>query len=252
MSTACCRRLPPAGGIALGERPTTTSLRRASDGACSCDRIVAPCVDRDAVSCISTHRGSPDVSGCNLLDLSHFLANTYNADSDLRISWASAPEGSSPSPRTTVGIRLVGESLGIGRFGGSGSCEQESEMIVAGVDIGSVATKAVVLEDGQVVGKAVARTGIDHPEVGREVLESALAQAGTTREVVRRVVTTGYGRRSAKLGAGVVTEITTAGRGAWALGAPWGSVRTVVDLGGQDSKVILLDESGRITSANPV
>jgi len=119
-------------------------------------------------------------------------------------------------------------------------------MIVAGVDIGSVATKAVVLEDGQVVGKAVARTGIDHPEVGREVLESALAQAGTTREVVRRVVTTGYGRRSAKLGAGVVTEITTAGRGAWALGAPWGSVRTVVDLGGQDSKVILLDESGAV------
>ncbi len=119
-------------------------------------------------------------------------------------------------------------------------------MVVAGVDIGSVATKAVIVIDAEVVGRAVARTGVNPPKAGEEVLSAALADAGLTGERPERIITTGYGRRSAGLGDGVVTEITAAGRGAWASGAPWGPVRTVIDLGGQDSKVILLEETGAV------
>ena len=119
-------------------------------------------------------------------------------------------------------------------------------MAVAGVDIGSVATKAVVLVDGQVVARRVVRTGVNPAQVGEETLRQALQEAGLTRQGLRCVVTTGYGRRSARLGPQVVTEITAGGRGAWALPTPWGRARTVVDLGGQDSKVILLDEAGAV------
>jgi predicted CoA-substrate-specific enzyme activase len=119
-------------------------------------------------------------------------------------------------------------------------------MVVAGVDVGSVATKAVVLVEGKAVGAALVRTGVNPARAATEVLEAALAQGRLSRAEVERLITTGYGRRAVGLGDGVVTEITAAGRGAWHLGAPWGPARTVVDLGGQDSKVVLLDGSGAV------
>jgi len=116
-------------------------------------------------------------------------------------------------------------------------------MIVAGVDIGSVATKAVIVVEGRVAGRAMTRTGVNPPQAGEEVLSAALREAGLAADRLDRTVTTGYGRRAVRFGDGVVTEITAAGRGAWSLGAPWGAVRTVIDLGGQDSKVILMEEA---------
>lgn len=120
-------------------------------------------------------------------------------------------------------------------------------VVVAGVDIGSVATKAVVLADGEVAARKVVRTGVYPARAAEQALEAALAEAGLSRDRLEHVVTTGYGRRSVRLGSSqVVTEITAAGRGAWVLSTPWGRARTVVDLGGQDSKVILLDEAGAV------
>jgi len=119
-------------------------------------------------------------------------------------------------------------------------------MIVAGIDIGSVATKALVLVGGEVAARAVTRTGADPARAAEDVLARALAQAGLAGAEVERKVTTGFGRRSTNLGARVVTEVTAAARGAWELSCSSATVRTVVDLGGQDSKVILLDESGAV------
>lgn len=119
-------------------------------------------------------------------------------------------------------------------------------MITAGVDVGSVATKAVVLRDGDVLGSALARTGADPRAAAEEVLRAAAGRAGTTREQIERVVATGYGRRTAESADDVVTEISAGARGAYHVGCPWGSPRLVVDLGGQDTKVILLDEDGSI------
>ena len=119
-------------------------------------------------------------------------------------------------------------------------------MIRAGIDIGSVATKAVVLRDGAVAGRALVRSGAAPDSAAREAFETALREAGADRGLLDRVVSTGYGRRSIDFADEVVTEITAGARGAYFLGCPWGRPRLIVDLGGQDTKVILLDEDGAV------
>lgn len=121
-------------------------------------------------------------------------------------------------------------------------------MLYAGVDIGSVATKAVVMYGRHILGSAVRPTG-SRPKIAAEMaLEAVLATAGRTdvQEPVR-VVSTGYGRRIIDFGEKAITEIS-----ACALGARWGDppdarIQTLIDLGGQDIKVIRLDPSGQVS-----
>jgi len=115
-------------------------------------------------------------------------------------------------------------------------------MITAGIDIGSVATKAVVLSDGKPVGKALVQTGTDPRAAAAEVLSQALAQAGLRESELPRVVT-GYGRVVANNGARTITEILAAARGAHRV-AP--QADGVIDLGGQDTKVIRLGPDGTV------
>jgi predicted CoA-substrate-specific enzyme activase len=119
-------------------------------------------------------------------------------------------------------------------------------MTVVGVDVGSVAAKAVVLADGKVAGRGMAPTGADPALAAETAWAKALEAAGADRASVSRLVTTGYGRRATQLSGDVVTEISAAARGAFWLGAPWGRVRIVADLGGQDTKVIVLDAEGNV------
>jgi len=118
--------------------------------------------------------------------------------------------------------------------------------IFAGVDVGSVATKAVILGDGNVLGSALVATGASPRQAAETALAKALSEARKDRSSIGRVVSTGYGRRATEMEGAIVTEITAAARGAHWIGAPWGAVRTVVDLGGQDTKVILLDPEGNV------
>ncbi len=118
--------------------------------------------------------------------------------------------------------------------------------LAVGLDIGSVATKAVALRDGAIVGRADLRSGAAHQAVAGEALRLVLETAGASRAEVGRVIATGYGRRAIDLADDVITEITAAARGAVEVGCPWGSPRLIVDLGGQDTKVILLDEDGLV------
>ena len=117
-------------------------------------------------------------------------------------------------------------------------------MITAGIDIGSVATKAVVLSDGKVLGKAVAKTQIDQRATAETVLAESISQSRIKRSDIKAIATTGYGRRSIGFGDKVITEISAGAAGAFYLGAPWGKPRLAADLGGQDTKVILLDDDG--------
>ncbi len=119
-------------------------------------------------------------------------------------------------------------------------------MTASGVDIGSVAAKAVVLADGGVAGRGMAPTGADPAQAAETALAKALEAAGAERASVSRLVATGYGRRATRLSGEVVTEISAAARGAFWLGAPWGHIRVVADLGGQDTKVIVLDAAGNV------
>lgn len=118
-------------------------------------------------------------------------------------------------------------------------------MLVAGVDVGSVAAKAVVLDADlkTVVGRAVLPTGWNPKEAGAAALDAALAQAGAVRDDLLRVVGTGYGRVSLPFAQKTITEITCHAKGAAHL-FPY--ARVVMDIGGQDSKVIRLSEDGSV------
>lgn len=126
-------------------------------------------------------------------------------------------------------------------------------MYVAGIDVGSVAAKAVVLAmqpDGglQVVGRAVLPTGWNTAEAGALALEKACAASGMTRDDLGLVTATGYGRVSLPFADKTVTEISCHARGAAHL---FPGAGVVLDIGGQDSKVISLEMPRAFAAASP-
>lgn len=115
-------------------------------------------------------------------------------------------------------------------------------MVSVGIDIGSTATKAVVF-DGVVRGRAVVPTGWEPREAALCALRESLALADIAEDRVGGIVGTGYGRISLDIFDRRVTEITCHARGAHHLHP---ATRTVIDIGGQDSKVIVLDGEGMV------
>ena len=118
--------------------------------------------------------------------------------------------------------------------------------VTAGVDMGSTATKAVVLQDGRIVGSMTRATGADPECSGEIALKESLDQAALDLEAVGYIVSTGYGRRALELADEAINEINANAVGAAWLGSASGTVRTIIDIGGQDSKVIALDADGVI------
>lgn len=117
---------------------------------------------------------------------------------------------------------------------------------VLGADSGSTSTEAVVMDGaGQLLGAAVVPTGVHAAQAAEEARRQALAQAGITEADLTASVSTGYGRGTIAGQGSSVTEITCHARGARWL-AP--QARTVIDIGGQDSKVIHLTEDGSVDS----
>lgn len=114
----------------------------------------------------------------------------------------------------------------------------------AGIDVGTTTTKAVVIDSNrEVLGQFVRRSGIDLTLAATTVLEEAMAQAGATRDTVQAIVATGYGRRSVPFAHDTRTEISCHGRGCYHY---FPEAITVVDIGGQDSKIITLDAGGKL------
>ena len=116
-------------------------------------------------------------------------------------------------------------------------------MIVAGVDIGSLTAKAVILQDTNILGYSIIPAGPDVVKVAEHTLAMALDKAGLGRDHLAAIVSTGYGRAKVPLASKAVTEITCDAKGAHYL-LP--EARMVIDIGGQDSKVISLDREGRV------
>jgi len=114
-------------------------------------------------------------------------------------------------------------------------------MISAGIDIGSTACKAVVLIDGRIEGLAIGPATASPVGTAREIYERALKDAGIDEGSVVRVVGTGYGRALVPFADENVSELTCHGRGASFVNP---RVRTVLDIGGQDTKAIRIDEDG--------
>ena len=113
----------------------------------------------------------------------------------------------------------------------------------AGIDSGSWNTKAVVIDaDARVVGSAVARSGADLTAAAEGVYARALSRAGLTPDQVTAVWATGFGRNSVSFAQGSRTELDCHGRGAaFYVQGPL----VVIDIGGQDAKVIRLDAAGQ-------
>jgi len=114
----------------------------------------------------------------------------------------------------------------------------------AGVDVGSTQTKAVVLDEKlKIVGRALTDTGANVVLAAEKAFHLALEDAGVREEEVEYVVGTGYGRYKVTFGNTQVTEISCHGRGSVHM---FPKTRTVVDMGGQDTKAIRVDAEGQI------
>ncbi len=120
------------------------------------------------------------------------------------------------------------------------------DVITAGVDVGSVGSKAAVMIDGDLYAWAVTRTGSNSPDSAKKVMSMALQDTGLEQSDIKYTVGTGYGRVNVPMANKAITEIACHAKGANYI---WGSsVRTILDVGGQDIKAIHCDETGRVTS----
>jgi predicted CoA-substrate-specific enzyme activase len=114
----------------------------------------------------------------------------------------------------------------------------------AGVDVGSTQTKAVVIdEDRTIVARALTMTGANVIKAAEDAFAEALKGGDIREEEVEYVVGTGYGRYKVTFGNTQVTEISCHGRGAVHM---FPNTRTVVDMGGQDTKAIRVSSVGEI------
>ncbi len=118
------------------------------------------------------------------------------------------------------------------------------DILVAGIDIGSTYTKAVALDQNRAVrATAIRRSGYKPAVAAAAVFDDLIANAGVSSERISYVAATGYGRYMVPFRHAQITELTCH---AVATGYHFPSVRTILDIGGQDIKAIRIDERGRV------
>jgi (R)-2-hydroxyacyl-CoA dehydratese activating ATPase len=118
-------------------------------------------------------------------------------------------------------------------------------MIFAGIDVGSRTIKAALFDAANrtMIACKLCDQGLDQQRLTRALYEQILSDAGLSISSVKRLVATGYGRNILEFADAAVTEITC-----HAAGVRWlhPNARTIVDIGGEDSKVIRLDDRGKV------
>ena len=115
-------------------------------------------------------------------------------------------------------------------------------MHAVGIDIGSTSGEAVILNGNGIIASSIVDTGYNSRRAAELALEKALTGSGLTRDQLGPIVATGYGRIAIKFADRQVTEISCYAKGMAHL---FPDVRTVIDIGGQDSKVIAVGKNGR-------
>src|SRR5512143_2262851 len=116
-------------------------------------------------------------------------------------------------------------------------------MITAGIDIGSRASKAVVLKDGEIIASYIGDTGAESVVTSRQTMAKTLEGTGLDLKDIEYIVATGYGRVLVPFANETVSEISRHARG---INHSFPSVRTILDMGGQDCKAISIDGEGRV------
>ncbi len=121
---------------------------------------------------------------------------------------------------------------------------RDASVVAAGIDVGSVSSQAVILVDGELFAYHSTRTGSNSPDSAKRTLAGAMEGTGMTLDDVNHIVGTGYGRVNVPFANRAITEIACHARGANFMIGP--TVRTILDMGGQDCKVIRCDEKGKV------
>lgn len=118
-----------------------------------------------------------------------------------------------------------------------------SKSVYVGADIGSSRTKVAVLDrDNKLIGRSVIPSGTDFERSAVECLQDALKMAEVKEENIIRALSTGYGRKNVPYANGHKTEITCHSAGCYHY---FPEEITIVDIGGQDNKVMKLDRNGQ-------
>jgi len=121
--------------------------------------------------------------------------------------------------------------------------EAAKKDIFVGVDVGASRTKVALLDgEKNLLGFCVRKSGTDFQKTAEDCLAEALSMAKTSRDAIIRCLSTGYGRKNVAFRHDTKTEIGCHARGAYHY---FPRAVTVIDIGGQDNKIIKLDEQGR-------
>lgn len=113
----------------------------------------------------------------------------------------------------------------------------------AGIDVGSITSKAALLKDGILMGTHVIPTGYNTKKAAERVFGELLESVSLAKSDVTRIFATGYGRNNVEFAHKAITEITCHAAGAHYQD---NSIRSVIDIGGQDSKVIIVNHEGNV------
>jgi predicted CoA-substrate-specific enzyme activase len=122
-----------------------------------------------------------------------------------------------------------------------------ADTITAGIDLGSTYAKVVVMKNAEIVGYAISPTGSDHDETARRTMERACKIGNVDPKDIIYKISTGYGRRVVTFADENISEISANATGVEHIARTAG-VRTVIDIGGQDTKVISLDDNMQMTN----
>jgi predicted CoA-substrate-specific enzyme activase len=115
-------------------------------------------------------------------------------------------------------------------------------MISIGIDAGAATTKAIVLRENEIAGYIIISTGFDFRKAGEKAYREVLSKCGISKSEVGRILATGYGRSSIGFADKTISEITAHARG---VGYLIPATHMIIDIGGQDSKVIIT-ENGKV------
>ena len=120
---------------------------------------------------------------------------------------------------------------------------KKDNAIYAGVDIGASHTKVALLDtEKNLIGYSVEKSGTDFAQTAENCLQKALKMAEATQDQIINTISTGYGRKNAAFSKGTKTEISCHGKGCY---KSFPMAITIIDIGGQDNKVIKLDAHGK-------
>jgi predicted CoA-substrate-specific enzyme activase len=121
----------------------------------------------------------------------------------------------------------------------------QDPVFTLGIDVGSITTKAVLLKNGRIDAFKVIFTGYNVEAAAVRVAEEVLAAVDVAPERLRKTIATGYGRKGVSMAQETLTEILCHAAGAYYQDP---EIRFIIDIGGQDSKAILLDSGGKVSN----